>query len=49
MIYEGMVEKSISFYHNGSSFVGGIGDGKRMVCYDYHFNVVEYDDYGGGI
>ena len=49
MIYAGMVEESLSFYHNGISCVGGIGYGKRVVCYDYHFNVVEYDDYACGI
>ena len=49
MIYEGMVEESLSFYHNGISCVGGIRDGKRLVCYGHHFNVVECDDYGSGI
>ena len=69
MIYEGMVEERLSFYHNGISCVGGISDGfyhngiscvggirdgsvggirdgKRLVCYGHHFNVVECDDYG---
>jgi len=49
MNYEGMVEESIPIYHNGISCVGGIRDGKRLVCYDYHFNVVECDDYGSRI
>ena len=49
MNYEGMVEESIPFYHNGISCVGGIRDGKRLVCYRYRINVVEYDDYGSGI
>ena len=49
MIYEGMVEESLSLYHNGISCVGGIRNGKRLVCYRYRINVVEYDDYGSGI
>ena len=49
MNYEGMVEESLSFYHNGISCVGDIRGGKRMVCYRYRLNVVEYDDYGRGI
>jgi len=49
MNYEGMVEESLSFYHNGISCVGGIRDGKRLVCYGYRLNLVEYDDYACGI
>ena len=49
MYYEGMVEEIIPIYHNGISCVGGIRDGKRLVCYGHSLNVVECDDYGSGI